>query len=240
MSVLRPGIRTFKPRRSRITAREQSALDSQSALAPVDALLLQPSEPLDFPTLWGPGTPVVLEIGFGSGSATCAMAVADPSTGVLAVDVHTPGVGDLLDHLTRAGVRNVRVIEADALDVLKRIIPAASLVGVRSFFPDPWPKTRHHKRRLVQPAVIDLVGTRLRPGGTWHLATDWPDYAQQAIEVFDGMPGWSGGPIPRPGWRPVTPFERRAVRDGRPVTDLMFTFDPASIAVGTADPSARA
>ncbi len=227
MTVLRPGVRTYKPRRSRISARESSALQAHQTRDDRAGLLLPAAgERLDLASVWGEGTPVVVEIGFGSGTATAAMATADPGTGILAIDVHTPGIGDLLWRLDESGARNVRVIEGDALEVLQSRIPPASLAGVRSYFPDPWPKARHHKRRLVQPAVLSLVSTRLEPGGTWHLATDWPEYAEQAGECFAAEPGWHGGVIDRPSWRPVTPFERRALRDGRPVVDLLFTWQP--------------
>lgn len=221
--VLRPGVRTYKPRRSRITARAQTALVQQSEL-----LLPVGEDALDLASIWGPGTPVVVEIGSGDGSAAAAMAAADPSTGILAIDVHTPGIGDLLATLADAGVDNVRVIEGDALHVLDRMIGPHALAGVRSFFPDPWPKARHHKRRLVQPGVLDLVHSRLVDGGYWHLATDWAEYAEWIEEAFAADERWAGGRIDRPAARPVTRFERRALRDGRPIVDLCFTTQSTS------------
>jgi tRNA (guanine-N7-)-methyltransferase len=215
--VLGPGIRTYKPRRSRITQRQSIALREQSRW-----LLPDSGEPLDLAREWGRGMPVVVEIGFGTGEATARMAVADPATGVLAIDVHTPGVGNLLDLVARNDIRNVRVMETDALGVLRRIIPAMSLAGVRSYFPDPWPKARHHKRRLVQPAVLDLVANRLEPGGTWFLATDWDEYAESILACFANDDRWAGSRIDRPAWRPETRYERRALRDGRGITDLAF------------------
>ncbi len=193
----------------------------------VDLILPVSADPLEPDDIWGVGVPVVLEIGFGDGAATAAMAAADPGTGVLAIDVHTPGVGELLARVGEAGLSNVRVMEADALGVLSRSIRPTSLHGVRSYFPDPWPKARHHKRRLVQPEVLDLVRTRLAPGGTWHLATDWDEYAEWMQARFDADPFWSGGPIPTPPWRPQTRYERRALRDGRTITDLVFQTPPA-------------
>lgn len=213
--TLPPGIRTFKPRRSRITARAQAALDAQP-----DALLRMTDAPLDLDALFD--GPVVLEIGFGSADATARMAGAEPDVGILAVDIHTPGVGDLLDAIARDSLANVRVIEGDAIAVLERMIPPHALAGVRSFFPDPWPKARHHKRRLVQPAVIDLVASRLATGGWWHLATDWADYATAMASAFAERPGWSGGMVERPEDRPLTRYERRALRDGRTVVDLRY------------------
>lgn len=219
--VLRPGLRTYKPRRTRISARESRALVEQAAF-----LLPAEGAPIDLAAVWGQDTPVVVEIGFGDGLATALMAAADPGTGILGIDVHTPGVGDLLDRIAGAGLVNVRVIEAEALGVLASRIPVGTLAGVRTYFPDPWPKARHHKRRLVQPAVLDLVASRLRPGGTWHLATDWDDYAEAMRDCFAADPRWTGGDIPRPAGRPVTRYERRALRDGRRITDLEYRRTP--------------
>jgi tRNA (guanine-N7-)-methyltransferase len=218
--VLRPGIRTYKPRRTRITDRAARALVEQAAF------VLEPTDSaLDPAAVWGAGVPVVVEIGFGDGLATAEMAQADRSTGVLAIDVHTPGVGALLARIADAGLTNVRVMEADALTVLARMVPPHSLAGVRSYFPDPWPKARHHKRRLVQPEVLDLVRSRLVPGGTWHLATDWAEYADWTQACFAADARWQGGVIARPAWRPVTRYERRALRDGRAITDLVYATD---------------
>lgn len=216
--VLAPGIRTYKPRRTRVTERAERALRERR-----DLLIAVDGQPLDLAAHFGPGTPVVLDIGFGDGRATAALAEQDPGTGVLAVDVHTPGVGELLAALDVAGLTNVRVIEGDALGVLARMVPAASLAGVRSWFPDPWPKARHHKRRLVQPSVRDLIADRLVDGGWWHLATDWDAYAESMLEVMAGDARWSGGVIPRPEGRPVTRYEHRARLAGRSITDLWFT-----------------
>jgi tRNA (guanine-N7-)-methyltransferase len=215
--VMRRGIRTYKPRRTRITQRAERALAEQRHLViPVS------DGSIDIERVWGSGVPVVLEIGFGDGLATAAMAAEDPATGVLAVDVHTPGVGELLWRIDDQGLGNVRVMEADALGVLARMIPPAALAGVRSYFPDPWPKARHHKRRLVQQEVLDLVRSRLVPGGYWHLATDWAEYGAAMSAAFDADPHWSGGAIERPAWRPVTRYERRALRDGRAIVDLVY------------------
>ncbi len=172
--------------------------------------------------------PVVLEIGFGDGRATAQMAAADPHTGILAIDVHTPGVGALLALVGEMGLTNVRVMEADALGVLARMVPPESLAGLRTFFPDPWPKARHHKRRLVQPEVIEIVHSRLTPGGSWHLATDWGAYAEWAEVRFEADARWQGGVIDRPDWRPVTRYERRALRDGRVITDLLYRSTPTA------------
>lgn len=215
--ALRPGIRTFKPRRSRITRRAEAALAARA-----DLVIPWSDAPLAFRDHWGEGIPVVLEIGCGDGRATLGMAQADPGFGVWAVDVHTPGLGTLLADVTDAGIANVRVSEGDALAILETMVPPHSLAGVRSFFPDPWPKARHHKRRLVQPTILDLVRSRLQIGGFWHLATDWQEYADAMAECFDSDAHWSGGIVDRPAYRPVTHYESRALREGRTVTDLVY------------------
>lgn len=215
--ILRPGIRTFKPRRSRITERQSTALREQTRW-----LLDDTGDVLDPAEIWGRDTPVVLEIGFGTGEATVQMAAADPDTGILALDVHTPGVGNLLDVIARRGLTNVRVMEADAIGVLSAMTRPGSLAGVRSFFPDPWPKARHHKRRLVQPSIMNLVASRITAGGFWHLATDWPEYVDSIMGLFESDAAWIGGVIERPDWRPETKYERRALREGRHIADLEY------------------
>jgi tRNA (guanine-N7-)-methyltransferase len=185
-------------------------------------LIIADASPLDLQSVWGEDVPVVVEVGFGNGSATVSMAAADPGTGILAIDIHTPGVARLLRAIDENGLTNVRVIEGDALTVLERMIAPGSLAGVRSYFPDPWPKARHHKRRLVQAEVLALVGSRLVDGGRWDLATDWTEYVEKMQEQFATDPRWSGGIIDRPNGRPVTHFERRAIREGRLITDLSY------------------
>lgn len=214
--VLGRGIRTYKPRRTRPTRRAEQALREHA-----DALLPIGDAPIDLGALFG-ARPVVMDIGFGDGQATADLAAADPGTAILAVDVHTPGVGELLARIHDERLSNVRVIEGDALSVLERMIAPHSVAGVRTWFPDPWPKARHHKRRIVQPRVRDLVRSRLVDGGFWHLATDWAEYAEQMQECLSQDPRWTGGPIPRPDWRPTTRYERRALREGRGITDLMY------------------
>lgn len=210
-------IRTYKPRRGRVTGRQAAAL------AVADGILLPtPTKPLDLSELFD-GRPVICEIGFGTGAATVQAATSEPGTAILAVDVHTPGIGDLLWRVREAGLSNVRVIEGDALAVLRAWILPGALAGVRTYFPDPWPKARHHKRRLVNAANCALIAGRTRVGGRWHLATDWPDYAEQALAVLGADPAWSGGPIDRPSWRPVTRYEQLALDQGRTVIDLCFT-----------------
>jgi tRNA (guanine-N7-)-methyltransferase len=216
-TVLRPGIRTFKPRRSRITPREQWALDHH------DGLLITPgASHLDFAELFSTSTPPVLEIGFGIGDSTVAYAKDQPDVPILAIDVHTPGVGRLIADLQEKHITNVRVVEADALSVLVSNVPDHSLSGVRSFFPDPWPKARHFKRRLIQPAVLELVARKLAPQGWWHIATDWPEYAEWIANTFSENSAFTGGAIVRPHDRPITHFERRGINEGRPIVDFRY------------------
>ena len=219
--ILRPGIRTFKPRRSRITPRQQRALDqariTPGALLEIDTLDL----------VWSIGAPVIMDIGFGSAAPVVQLYHEFPAQVILAVDIHTPGVGDLVDQVGTQRLSRVFVVEADALELLPRL--PGPLAGVRSYFPDPWPKARHHKRRLVQPAVLDAVAEVVSPGGFWHLATDWGEYADAMLEAFDANPHWDGGAIDRPTWRPTTHFEKRAIREGRTISDLWFTRNSTSV-----------
>jgi tRNA (guanine-N7-)-methyltransferase len=158
------------------------------------------------------------------GEAAAALAAGDPDRDVLAVDIHTPGVGALLAEIEARGLGNVRIAVADAVELLRDRVAPGALDEVRVLFPDPWPKARHHKRRLVTPAFAALVASRLRPGGRLHLATDWADYAAQMLAVVTGCPDFdlpAGGLGPRPGWRPLTRFERQGLAKGHQVHDLI-------------------
>ena len=209
-------IRTYKPRRGRVTPRQAAALAVDDGLRlPVDGRLL------DLRSLFD-ARPVIVEIGFGTGSSTAAMALADPQSGILVIDVHTPGIGDLLHRIRAEGLGNVRVMEGDALEVLRVMIREGALAGVRTYFPDPWPKARHHKRRIVTPEHATLIGTRCALGATWDLATDWAPYAEWMIEVLDAHPMWRGGVVERPDSRPVTRYEATALRQGRSIIDLHY------------------
>ncbi|GAA4928259.1 tRNA (guanosine(46)-N7)-methyltransferase TrmB [Actinoplanes utahensis] len=177
--------------------------------------------PLDLAGLFGREAPVVLEIGFGMGDATAAMAAADPQRGYLGVEVHTPGIGNLLAMVGELGLTNVRVACGDAMQLVHRIGPG-SLDAVHVFFPDPWPKARHHKRRLIQPGNVAVLRERLRPGGVLHCATDWPEYGVAMTETLDADPGLRRLPE-GPHGRPETKFERRGAAAGRPITDLRYT-----------------
>lgn len=214
MTIPHAPVRTFKVRR-RVTTGQADALARLLPLLGVDG-----SRPLDVVQVYGRSAPLVLEVGSGMGEATAAMAAADPARDVLAVEVHTPGLGNLLRLVEDAGLRNVRVLEADAREVLQDLLGPGSLDEVRVFFPDPWPKARHAKRRLLTPAFADLVASRLRPGGLLHVATDWVSYAEQAERVLTGHPAYEVVSRER-GARPVTRFEQRGTDAGRASHDLV-------------------
>jgi tRNA (guanine-N7-)-methyltransferase len=209
-------IPSYKVRRGRLGPTSADALDRLLPRwgVPVDG------RPLDPGALFGRRAPLVLDIGCGDGEATVALAAARPGADVVAVDVHTPGLGALLRRLEAAGLTNARVAEGDAVVVLEDMLAPGALDEVRVLFPDPWPKARHHKRRLVTPAFARLVAGRLRPGGRLHVATDCADYAAQVLAVVAGCDALEGGAVPRPD-RPVTRFEQRAHRAGRPVVDVV-------------------
>lgn len=220
-------IRSFQPRRSRVTAGQADALQR---LWPKWGLDIDGQRTLDLAELFGiehADHPVVLEIGFGMGEATAQMAADDPDTGILAVDVHTPGQGNLLGLAERNELTNIRVANGDAVILLREMLPPASLDGLRVYFPDPWPKARHHKRRIIQPDFLDLAAPRLKPGAVLHCATDWEPYAEQMLEVLTAHPAFEntqadGGYAPRPSFRPLTRFEGQGLDKGHVVHDLLF------------------
>ncbi|MFJ9926668.1 MULTISPECIES: tRNA (guanosine(46)-N7)-methyltransferase TrmB [Streptomyces] len=217
-------IRSFQPRRSRVTAGQADAL---RRLWPAWGLDIDGQRVIDLAELFGNDRPVVLEIGFGMGEATARMAAADPGTNVLAVDVHTPGQGNLLNLADRCGLENVRVGNGDAIILLREMLRPDALDGLRVYFPDPWPKKRHHKRRLIQPEFLDLVAARLKSGALVHCATDWEPYAEQMLEVLGAHPEFEntqadGGFAPRPEFRPLTRFEGQGLDKGHVVNDLLF------------------
>jgi len=209
-------IRSYVLRQGRTTPSQQRALDEllpRLGIPFADALL-------DFKAIYGRVAPVVLEIGSGMGETTAAIAQERPGTDYLAVEVHGPGVGSLLKRIESSGLANLRVIRHDAIDVLEHMIPDASLAGIHLFFPDPWPKKRHHKRRIVQPAFAALAARKLAPGGYLHAATDWPAYALHMDEVLSSETLLEKADATRA--RPVTKFERRGIGLGHPVRDLLF------------------
>ena len=206
-------IRSFQPRRSRVTASQGDALRR-----------LWPKWGVDVVGLSRRGRDV-LEIGFGMGEATAQMAAAAPETGILGCDVHTPGQGHLLGLAERNGLSNIRVANGDAIILLREMLAPASLAGLRVYFPDPWPKKRHHKRRLIQPEFVALAATRLAPGALVHCATDWEPYAEQMLEVLSAEPTLENlypGYAPRPDFRPLTRFEGQGLDKGHTVHDLLF------------------
>ncbi|MFI9650158.1 tRNA (guanosine(46)-N7)-methyltransferase TrmB [Streptomyces sp. NPDC052040] len=217
-------IRSFQPRRSRVTTGQADAIQR---LWPRWGLDIDGQRTVDPAELFGNEHPVVLEIGFGMGEATARMAADDPGTNILAVDVHTPGQGNLLGLAERNGLTNVRVANGDAIILLREMLPPDALDGLRVYFPDPWPKKRHHKRRLIQPEFLDLVAARLKPGALVHCATDWEPYAEQMLEVLTAHPAFEntvpdGGCAPRPAFRPLTRFEGQGLDKGHVVNDLLF------------------
>jgi len=182
---------------------------------------------LDFDTAFGRGGPRVLEVGFGMGRSLLEMAAAAPATNFIGVEVHKPGVGKLLHAMQEHDVQNIRIYRHDAVEVLRDCIPDASLDAVHIYFPDPWHKKRHHKRRLIQSPFAALVTGKLQPGGVLHLATDWENYAEQMMEVLSSVEGLSntiseGQFAYRPAYRPLTKFELRGERLGHGVWDLLF------------------
>ena len=216
-------IRSFVRRQGRLTKGQQLALDN---LWPEMGVEFQ-QEPLDLVTLFGRDAPVVLEIGFGMGASLVTMAQNNPHQNFLGLEVHAPGVGACLASAKEAGVENLRVMCHDAVEVLQKMIPDNSLRMVQLFFPDPWHKARHNKRRIVQVPFAELVMRKLKLGGVFHMATDWEAYAEHMLEVMSSIDGYknqseSNNYVPRPETRPLTKFEQRGQRLGHGVWDLMF------------------
>jgi tRNA (guanine-N7-)-methyltransferase len=222
---------SFVQRDSRLTPSSQAAWDRHHGSLVLDVprgvarTSVADAYRLDPVDIFGRRAPLVLEIGSGSGDTVVRAAAEHPGWDFLAVEVYRPGVAQTLSRLGAAGATNVRLVQADAVDVLRTALPGVQLQEVWTFFPDPWPKARHHKRRLVTAATAALVAGRLAPGGLWRLATDWPDYAEQMLEAGAACPLLSnpyGGFAPRYEGRPVTRFERKGVAVGRPIADLTF------------------
>ncbi len=214
-------VRSFVLRQGRVSNAQARAHET---LMPVYGIPYT-GRPLDLAAVFGRSAPKILEIGFGMGETTATIAAANPDKDYLGIEVHTPGVGSLLKQIEEQGLRNLRVIQHDAVEVLQ-MIPPESLDGVQIFFPDPWPKKRHHKRRLVQAPLIALLATKLRPGGTLHVATDWQDYAEQILAVLSAEPTLRNtveAYAPRPAGRPQTKFESRGLRLGHGVWDIVFS-----------------
>lgn len=219
--VLKRGVRSFVLRAGRIGPGQQRALDELSPRFCIDYV----AAPLDLRAAFGNDRPVVLEIGFGMGDTTATIAAAQPDTNFLGVEVHLPGVGALLKRIGEARLDNLRIVRHDAVEVLEHMIAPDTLAGVHVFFPDPWHKKRHHKRRLIQPAFVALLASRIAPGGYLHCATDWQPYAEQMLDVLTHEPllaNTARDYADRPLTRPLTKFERRGLQLGHGVRDLVF------------------
>jgi tRNA (guanine-N7-)-methyltransferase len=218
----RRGIKSFVLRAGRMGTGQQRALET---LGPRFVLPYAPT-PLDAPAVFGRSAPLVLEIGFGMGQATAEIAAARPETDFLGVEVHTPGVGALLKRIGEMKLTNLRIVQHDAVEVLEHVLAPSSLAGAHIFFPDPWHKKKHHKRRLIQPGFVNKLVTRLAPGGYLHCATDWQPYAEQMLEVLTAeaaLVNTADGYAPKPAYRPLTKFEHRGLKLGHGVWDLVFT-----------------
>ena len=200
----------------------------QRALAELGPRFVLPfaAAPLDRAAAFGREAPLIVEIGFGMGDATAQVAAVMPDHDLLGIEVHEAGVGALLRRIGEQGLANVRILRHDAVEVFERMLAPGSLAGVHLWFPDPWPKKRHHKRRLVQPPFVALLASRLAPTGYLHCATDWQPYAEQMLEVVSAEPQLvntaGAGYAPRPAWRPLTKFEQRGLALGHGVWDLVF------------------
>ncbi len=228
----RPAVRSYVVRPGRMGPGQQRALAEQGPhyLVPFAA------QPLDLAQLFGRRAPVVLEIGFGMGDATAQVAAAQPDVDFIGVEVHPPGVGALLKRIGELRLGNLRIVQHDAVEVLQRMLQPGSLTAVHLWFPDPWHKTRHHKRRLVQTPLVRLLASRLAPGGTLHAATDWQPYAEQMLQVLVAEPmlvNTGAGYVPKPDRRPLTKFEQRGLRLGHGVWDLVFERRAGSAAQST-------
>ncbi|HVT33923.1 MAG TPA: tRNA (guanosine(46)-N7)-methyltransferase TrmB [Rhodanobacteraceae bacterium] len=216
-------IRSFVLRQGRTTPAQQRAFDAHWARYGLDFT----GEPRDFAAVFGRRAPLVVEIGFGNGEQFLHAATSEPARDFIGIEVHRPGVGRLLNALADAGVANARVYQHDAVEVLLHEVAPDALEEVRIYFPDPWPKKRHQKRRLVQPDFVALLASRITPGGRLHLATDWADYAEHMRNVLDNAAGWrpkahDAAAEDRPGGRIDTHFERRGLKLGHGVWDLLY------------------
>lgn len=214
-------IRSFVLRQGRLTAAQERAVDTLLPLYGVDYV----PAPLDLDAAFGRAAPKILEIGFGMGGATAQIAAANPGNDYLGIEVHTPGVGNLLKLMQEQSLTNLRLVQHDAVEVLQHMIADGALDGVHIFFPDPWPKKRHHKRRLLQAEFVALLCQKLKPGGYLHFATDWEEYAQWTLEVLQAEAKLKNTAVDyasRPEYRPLTKFEQRGLNLGHGVWDLIF------------------
>jgi tRNA (guanine-N7-)-methyltransferase len=211
-------VRSYKLRGRRITEGQQEAWDR---LWPVFGIEYSETQ-INLAELFPDSKRIIMEIGFGMGEATAQIAAADPTTGYLAVEVHRPGIGKLLARIEEGALKNVRTIEGDAFEVFEQMIVDSSLDGAHLFFPDPWPKARHFKRRIVNQEFIAAVAAKLKPGAYFHIATDWQPYAEWITEEFTKQTFFTGGEVQRPDWRPLTRFEDQGINKEHPVADFRF------------------
>jgi tRNA (guanine-N7-)-methyltransferase len=214
-------IRSYVLRQGRVSPAQQRAVET---LLPRFGIPYT-AQSLDLDQAFGRDAPKILEIGFGMGDSTATIALAHPGNDYLALEVHTPGVGNLLKLIDAQQISNIRIIQHDAVEVLRDMLGDASLSGVHIFFPDPWHKARHNKRRLIQSLFIAQLVRKLKPGGYIHVATDWQDYAEQVLAVLSAEPlleNTAADYAPRPAYRPLTKFEQRGIRLGHGVWDLVF------------------
>jgi tRNA (guanine-N7-)-methyltransferase len=213
-----PSIRSYRIRGTRITGPQQSALDKFWGKYGIDYStdFIEPARL--FPT----SEQIILEIGFGMGEATALIGRDFPETGFLAVEIHKPGIGKLMARIEELELSNIRIIEGDAHPILQTMIPDKSVDGVHLFFPDPWPKKRHNKRRIINEEFLKLIHPKIKDGGFFHIATDWVPYAEYIQEVFAASPLFTGGVVERPEWRPVTRFEGQGITKDHQVNDLKY------------------
>jgi tRNA (guanine-N7-)-methyltransferase len=214
-------VRSYVLRQGRLSPAQSRALETLSARYALPFA----ATPLDFAQTFGRNAPVVLEIGCGMGETSAAIAQARPDIDFIGVEVHGPGVGALLNRIDAARLTNLRIVQHDAVEVVDAMIPERSLAGIHVYFPDPWPKKRHHKRRLLKPAFVSALARRLAPGGYLHVATDWAPYAEEILMALSSEPLLANAAqrySPRPAWRPQTKFEARGLKLGHEVFDLLF------------------
>ena len=215
----RPSVRSYSIRGSRITDAQREA---KTALQAIHGIEFK-QEMIDFKQLFPKSDKVIMEIGFGMGEATAIIAKNHPNNGYVAVDVHPPGIGKLLARIVENDLTNLKVIEDDVHVVMQHMIPDQSLDGIHLFFPDPWPKKKHNKRRIVNEGFLQLIHPKIKSGGFIHIATDWVPYAESIKEVFVGSPLFTGGVINKPDWRPVTRFEGQGIDKDHAVNDMLYT-----------------
>jgi tRNA (guanine-N7-)-methyltransferase len=211
-------VRSYRLRGSRITRSQASALERFWPEYGVEI----PEGKLDLPALFSESKKIIMEIGFGMGEATALIGRDFPDDGFLAVEVHFPGVGKLMARIEEIGLKNIRIMETDVHPLFEEHLDDESLDGIHLFFPDPWPKKKHQKRRIVNPDFLLLIAPKIKPGGFIHIATDWVPYAEVIEEVFAASEIFEGGVVDRPEWRPLTRFEGQGITKDHQVTDLRY------------------